>query len=90
KDFVEPIAAQSEKTLSLLRDVVAVHARYLDQLDQSYFLQSKFQSVNAQLRNALQRALSQAETDDALKALDGLSSQISLLQNEASEVFKLQ
>ncbi|WP_423840662.1 methyl-accepting chemotaxis protein [Vibrio mytili] len=90
KDFVEPIAAQSEKTLSLLRDVIAVHARYLDQLDQSYFLQSKFQSVNAQLRNALQRALSQAETDDALKALDGLSSQISLLQNEASEVFKLQ
>ncbi|WP_182031990.1 methyl-accepting chemotaxis protein [Vibrio sp. B1FLJ16] len=90
KEYVGPIATQGEKTLSLLREVVDVHAAYLDLLDQSYFLQSKFQSLNAQLRNVLQRARSKAETDDALKALDALGSQISLLHNEASEIFKLQ
>ncbi len=90
KDYVEPISVQGERALVLLREVIASHSKYLDQLDQSYFLQSKFQSANAQLGHALQRARRQADSEEAVKALDGLVSQVSLLSNEANEVFKLQ
>ncbi|WP_267837579.1 methyl-accepting chemotaxis protein [Vibrio cholerae] len=89
-DYVEPITEQGEQVLEVLNAVIDAHASYLDQLDQSYLLQSQFQSLITQLGNALQRARSSADSAEALKSLDGLTSQVGLLNNEANEVFKLQ
>ncbi len=89
-DYVEPITTQGEQVLTVLNAVIEAHSDYLDQLDQSYLLQSQFQSLNTQLGNVLQRTRSKASSEDELKALDALASQVSLLTNEANEVFKLQ
>ncbi|HFI9802790.1 TPA: methyl-accepting chemotaxis protein [Vibrio parahaemolyticus] len=90
QNYVEPISVQGEQVLTMLRKVVAAHASYLDLVDQSYYLQSQLQSAHAQLGHALKRARDKAESEEELKALDGLASQISLLSSEADKVFKLQ
>lgn len=89
-DYVEPITVQGEQVLGLISGVIDAHARYLDNVEQSHLLQSQFQSLSSQLANALQRNRSRAESEAALKALDGLASQLSLLSQEAEAVFRLQ
>ncbi|WP_278182538.1 methyl-accepting chemotaxis protein [Vibrio misgurnus] len=89
-DYVDPITMQGEQTLGLITSVIDAHTVYLDHLDQSYLLQSQFQSLNSQLANTLQRNRSRTESEVALKTLDGLASQLSLLKHEAEAVFRQQ
>ncbi|WP_334552690.1 methyl-accepting chemotaxis protein [Vibrio scophthalmi] len=86
--FLTPVREQGQLALNGLEAVMGAYTDVLDAQDRSDYLQSQFQQLMTQLSNSLQRARTNAQSESAQRALDGLTSQVSLLGNEANEVYK--